>query len=191
MVSWEITRHQVAIAGRITNAQTHRAIPGAWVEITAGPPAFLASGSSRRTSTAADGHYHFLDLPDGQYTLAVSLPGSGTRYGVAQTQATVSRDTSGKIVMVSADLALPPTTIKGTVTLKDKGDPVMLAEVCVQGSGESTFTDSKGGYMLVGIEVNPLGPRRVTAMAQGLPTVTNTLQLSSAGAVEVLNFVLG
>ena len=161
------------------------------MEITAGPSAFLASGSSRRTSTAADGHYHFLDLPDGQYTLAVSLPGSGTRYGVGTTQVSVSRDVGGKIIMASADLALPPTTIKGTVTLKNKGDPVILAEVCVQGSGERTFTDSKGGYVLAGIEANPLGPRRVTATAQGLPTATNTLQLSLAGAVEVLNFVLG
>jgi hypothetical protein len=35
-----------------------------------------------RTSTATDGYFHFLDLPDGDYTLIASLPGVGIRYGV-------------------------------------------------------------------------------------------------------------
>ena len=149
MSNWlklEPTRHQVAIAGSVTDTQTGAAIGRARVEITAAPAAFtdwLAIRAKQyeehwetmderpdRTRTAADGHFHFLDLPDGDYTLTASLPGSGSRYGTTQGQATVSRDDpddKDKITMATVDIGLQSTTLKGQITDQATGDPVVMA----------------------------------------------------------------
>jgi Carboxypeptidase regulatory-like domain len=199
---WEIVRHQVAIAGRVTDAQTGRAIGGARVGITVAPAAFTDWLAIReiqygahwaamverpdQTRTAADGHFHFLDLPDGQYTLTASLPWSGGRYSTAGRQAMVSRDAQGTITMAAANIALPPTTLKGEITDQD-GDRVALVEVRVQGSGERTFSDAQGRYVLVGLEI---GQRTVLVFAQGYQPGFQTVTLSPAGTVQTLNMVL-
>lgn len=194
----EPTRHQVAIAGDVTDAEAGAAIGRARVEITAGPAAFtdrLALRATRhqdrwaamderldRTRTAADGHFHFLDLPDGDYSLAASLPGSGTRYGTAQAQATVSRDAKGNITMATADMALPPTALKGQIADQASGDPVLMAEVRMKGSGERAFSDGEGRYLLTGLEA---GERTVVVFASGRETVTQTVQLSRGSVAEL------
>jgi Carboxypeptidase regulatory-like domain/Membrane-bound lysozyme-inhibitor of c-type lysozyme len=200
--TWEIIRHQVAIAGRVTDAQTGRAIGGARVGITAAPAAFTDWLAIRKTQygvhwaamverpdqtgTAADGHFHFLDLPDGQYTLTASLPGSGSRYSTAGRHATVSRDAQGTITTAAADIALPPTTLKGEITDQD-GARVALVEVRVQGSGERAFSDAQGRYVLAGLE---MGQRTVLVFAQGYRPGFQTVMLSPAGSVQTINMVL-
>ena len=168
----ELPRRQVAIAGRVTDAQTEKAIARARVEITDGPPVFeerlalkarqhgnrwtVMAERPDRIHTAADGHFHFLDLPDGDYTLVASLPASGTRYGTAQTTVTLSSemiDEQRDITMATADIALPPPSLKGKITEQGSDNPVVMAEVRVQGSGERTFTDGQGEYLLTGLEV--------------------------------------
>src|SRR5712692_9909761 len=150
MVVWEEVRHQAAIAGRVTDVQTGRMVAGATVAITAGPAAFtdglglaevgfgpawssMAEQPGRR-QTHADGHFHFLDLPDGQYAIVSSLPYWGRRYGAAQASVTVARSADGRIGLAVADLALPATTIVGQVAATD-GTALVLATVSVQGSG--------------------------------------------------------
>ncbi len=202
MVSWEVARHQVAIAGRVTNAQTGQAIGGAQVRITAAPLEFTdwlalqakqygdawAAMSERpdRTRTAPDGHFHFMDLPDGSYTLTAALPGVGTRYSTAQVAVAISRDAQGHINLVSTSLALPPTTLKGVVTGTGAA-PVAMAEVRVKGSGERAFTDSQGRYLLAGLEV---GNRTVLISAQGYQPASQAVTLSAAGVEQSLNFSL-
>ena len=139
-----------------------------------------------RQLTAADGHFHFVDLPDGSYTLTVSLPGSGTRYGAAQAPATVARTAQGKITMAVSDLALPPTTLKGKVSGPNAIN-VVMAQVRVSGSGERTYTNSQGQYLLAGLEV---GNRTVIVTAQGFQPVTQTVTLGTAGSERTLNFSL-
>lgn len=197
----EPTRHQVTIVGQVNDKQTGRAIGGAMVELTSSPSAFKDWLSERkkqygdgwdqmderadRTRTAPDGHFHFIDLPDGQYTLTASLPGAGSRYGTAQVDVTVSVNANGNVIMASANIALPPTTIKGKVT-KQGNEAVTMAEVRVKGSGERVFSDSKGGYLLTGLEK---GPRTVLASARSYQENPKTLQLTK-GAVHTLDFVL-
>jgi carbon monoxide dehydrogenase subunit G len=202
----EPSRWQVAIAGRVTDAQTGQALSGVQVTITAAPAAFNSWLSlhakqyearwdamverADRTRTAKDGHYHFLDLPAGQYTLTASFPGVGSRYGTVDVKAKVvvskARSDPGKISWVAADIALPPTTLKGQVTSADT-QPVFFANVLIQGSGERTYSDAQGNYRLVGLEV---GARTVQVSAQGYKTNSQTVQLSQAGVAQSLNIVL-
>lgn len=206
MITWEIVRHQVAIAGRVTDAQTGRAIARALVSILAAPAEFTNWLALRRlehgdrwlalverpdrTLTVEDGHFHFLDLPDGQYTLEASLPGSGTRFGTAQAQAIVARDAQGKIAMAAADIALPPTTLKGRITsqIQNQNKPVVMAQVRVKGSGESAFTDSDGCYLLAGLEA---GNRTLLVSATEYQTLApQTVLLSATRAEQTQDFTL-
>lgn len=201
MVKIEATRHQVAVAGQVTDKQTGRTIDGAQIEVTSAPPEFTDWLDNRRiqygdrwnsmveradrTKTAPDGHFHFVDLPDGQYTLTASLLSAGSRYGTAQINVTVSVNASGNVTMASANIALPPTTIKGKVT-KQGGGAVTMAEVRVKGSGERVFSNSKGEYLMAGLEK---GKRTVLVSAQGFKVASQTAQLNR-GAVHTLNFTL-
>jgi hypothetical protein len=194
----ESTRHQVAIAGNVTDAQTGAPIGRARVEISSGPAAFtdrLALQAKQygerwvameerpdRTRTAADGHFHFLDLPAGDYTLIASLPGSGTRYDTAQAEATVSRDAEGTIAMARLDIALPPTALKGQITNQGSGDPVVMAEVRMKGSGERTFSDGEGRYLLAGLEA---GERVMLVSAQGYESSRRNVQIIQGDTLEL------
>ncbi len=194
-------RHQVAIAGQVTDKQMGRAIGGAMVELTSSPSAFKEWLSERkkqygdrwdsmdqradRTRTAPDGHFHFIDLPDGQYTLSVSLPSSGSRYGTAKVNVTVSVNANGNVTMASANIDLPPTTIKGKVTKQGSG-AVAMAEVRVKGSRESVFSDSKGLYLLTGLEK---GQRTVLASARSCQEKSIPIKVNK-GEVHTQDFVL-
>ena len=84
MVKIEPTRHQVAVAGQVTDKETGRAVSRAQVAITTAPSEFqdwLAikkiqygerwdSMTERpdRTQTAADGYYYFMDLFKEEFT---------------------------------------------------------------------------------------------------------------------------
>ncbi|CAG1003693.1 hypothetical protein MYXO_03226 [Myxococcaceae bacterium] len=186
MSAVERVRHQVAIAGRITDAQTGRAIAGAEVRLTAVPPALTTPGLLASLHTAADGHFHYLDLPDGSYTLSISLPEAGSRYGTAWQQVAVSRTVQGKINLATADIPLPPTTIKGQITNPGNA-PIVMAEIRVRGSGEKTFSDGQGRYVLSGLEA---GARTILVSAQGFQTATETSPPGVAGSVSTLNFTL-
>lgn len=201
MSDWETVRHQVGIAGRVTDAQTGKPVGGAQVIITSGPEAFTSLVALRalqygtnwgamlerpdRTQTAADGHYHLLDLPDGKYTVTATLPGTGTRYGAAQQSVTVSRDSQGRITWSSADVQLPPTTLMGQVS--GKGAAIAMAEVRVKGSGERTYSDGQGRYRLIGVEI---GNRTLLVSAQGFKPASQAVQLGAAGAMQKLDFAM-
>ncbi len=210
MAAWEEVRHQVAIAGRVTDTQTGRTIGSAQVRITTAPAEFTQWLTTRakqfgakwatmaerpdQARTAADGHFHFLDLPNGQYTLVGSLPGSGSRYGErgpvndqgVPVTVTVSRDASGNITMAVVDIALPPTTVKGQITGQDT-TLVVMAEVRVKGSGERALSNGEGKYLLAALEK---GERTVLVSAEGYQLTSQTALLSQAGTVRTLDFAL-
>ena len=206
MVIWEEVRHQVAIAGTVTDAQTNRVISGVRVEIIEAPEEFESWLALRalqygapwatmverpdRTRTAFDGHFHFLDLPAGDYRLKASLPSSGTRYGEKEVGGvTVSWNGNGKITMATADLSLPPTTVKGSIYDQDRSpvEFVAMAEVRVKGSGERTFSDGDGQYILTGLET---GPCTIMVSAHGYQKVSQEVTLDEAGTEKIVDFFL-
>lgn len=198
MVAWDIVRHRAVLAGRVIEAPGGKPVAGARVEITAAPPDFTArlalqakAAGSRwaaqaerpdRTRTASDGHFHFLDLPAGDYTLTASLPGQGSRYGTASAPVTLNADSLGNVGLETVDLALPATTVHGKVVDGD-GDAVPMAELRLRGSSENTYSNGQGRYALSRLEA---GSRELVISAQGFARQTKTVVLGQAGAdVEV------
>jgi hypothetical protein len=203
---WVTVCHAVAISGRVTDFQTGKAIGGAriTIETETAPLEFTNWLTLRakqygdrweqiderpdRTRTAGDGHFHFMDLPDGDYTLKAELPGSGSRYGTAQKSVVVTRNADG--IMAVVDIRLPPTTIKGEITDKDN-EKVLMAEVRIKGSGERVFSDADGRYLLTGLEASEEQERTLQVSAQGYQQVPpKNVLLDQAGVEKVVDFAL-
>jgi len=203
MMSTEKIRHQVAIAGKVTDKETGQTIGGAIVEITEMPEPFKTKLALKalqygadwetlperpdRTRTAVDGYFYFVDLPDGNYTLTATLPGTSTRYDSAQTTAIVpSGDNEGK-PKFTANIDLPPSGIKGQI--KDpEGHSVRTAKVQIQGSGEYTFSNDEGKYLLSGLEApkNKAQKRtvNVSVFAQGYQQGGGSVQFGLGEVTE-------
>lgn len=208
--SWielESTRHQVAIYGQISDAETGLTIQDALVEIVQMPETFrnlLALRSQQhgsqwetlehrpdRKRTAIDGYFYFLDLPDGEYTLTASLRSAGSCYGVAEVKAIVSRDSYGNYVKTAANMTLPPTAIKGKITDLN-GDPIVLAKIQIAGTTDYIFSDSKGNYLFSGLETSRPPLKRtvnINVSARGFQPGSQSAELSQ-GIVQNLNFAL-
>ncbi|HEX2224236.1 MAG TPA: carboxypeptidase-like regulatory domain-containing protein, partial [Thermoanaerobaculia bacterium] len=139
-----------------------------------------------RTRTAPDGHFHFLDLPAGDYTLAVSLPREGSRYGTTTTDVTLAADSQGEAILHTADLTLTPTTVRGKV-LDPDGKAVPLADLRLRGSADRTYSNGKGEYTLSRLEA---GSRELVVAAPGFQTQTKTVVLAQAGDVVDLDITL-
>jgi len=203
MTTWSIVSHTVAISGRVSDAHSDRAIAGAQVMVIDGPPEFMAmldrqaASHGRRWQTLRqrpdrryseqDGHFHFLDLSDGSYTLRAALPEKGTRFGTAQLSALVSRDSFGHLIMTTVGLSLPSTTLAGRITDQSSGDPVVMARVMIQGSHESAYSDPQGDYRLAGLET---GSRTVLVSAAGYQPVSQTINLATAGTTLTRDIAL-
>jgi hypothetical protein len=141
-----------------------------------------------KTLTRHDGLFYFLDLPDGKYGLSASLSRPGMRYGQAEETASVARDATGGIAKpVFMDLVLHPTVLKGRITGTGHKSGIAMAEVRVKGSGEHTFSDAQGQYLLPGIEP---GKRTVLVFAKGYRDISHAVTIAKAGDSQTMNFVL-
>jgi hypothetical protein len=146
------------------------------------------NGIKRTDYPAPDGLYYFLDLPDGEYLVEAAALNGGSRYAAVSGNARVSRTTGNRgerIVPAVLDLVLQQTTVKGWVRAGKA--PVVLARVCVKGSGECTLTDSQGQYLLAGIEK---GARTIQVFSQAQAPAEKVAKLQSPGSVVELNFTL-
>ena len=193
--------HRVAIAGRVADEVTGKPISDTEVMLTKMPTEFartLELASLRygnlwasmverpdRTRSRADGIFHFIDLPVGEYTVRASVPGLGKRYGAVEQPATVSNDEQTKFTFVN--LAVPPTTVRGKVTGPGRKTGVVMAEVRVKGSGERVFSDAQGAYTLTGIEP---GKRTILVYAQGYKVAVLPVTLVRPGDVQTINVSL-
>ncbi|MBZ0302151.1 MAG: carboxypeptidase-like regulatory domain-containing protein [Anaerolineae bacterium] len=163
----ETVRHQVAIAGHVRMQFTRQPVAGAVVQASG-----LPGNRTAQTSSAADGHFYFLDLPDGEYTLHVSLPGAGTRYGTVEKRIKVSSSLGAHqirhIKMSPVDIELPTTCLSGTVRAQNYAI-VPMAEVRLEGSGEHTFSGADGRYCLTAFEMpqDPEAKRTIGVYVRG------------------------
>lgn len=197
--------HQAAIAGKVIDAETGRAVAGVTAAITAMPAAFqtwlavraLSYGAAwaalperpDRTRTAVDGCFRFADLPDGAYTVSFSLPGAPHRYGSAQHAFAVASDVDGWITLATAEIELPPTGFRGKVHGLVQGAPVALplARARVDGTGEVGYGDEQGRFYLTGVE---LGARTVKIGAIGFLPATSPVQITEGVITDLGTFEL-
>lgn len=201
MIRWETARHVVAIFGSVVDAVTKKPVPGAQVAIQDMPAAFKKTLQLKslqfggewdtmpqrpdRTTSRMDGQFYFLDLPAGKYTLQANYSNAGRRYGQAQQTVQVVEDAKKKKVAI--ELALPPTVVKGKIVVSGQKAGVGMAEVRVKGSGERTFSDVQGQYLLTGMEP---GKRTLMVFAQGYVAAVQAVNIPGPGTLETLNFNL-
>ena len=88
--TWEVSRRTVSIAGRVTDARTDRPLGGVCVTAASRSTSFVAR-------TRNDGHFHFLDLPNGEYSLTPSLSSFDSHYDIAEVNASLFHDVKGNI----------------------------------------------------------------------------------------------
>lgn len=187
MLTMRQSVRRLAVAGRVTDAVTGRPLAGALAQITTAPKEFRAWTEIRgaelasrtppgtppeRAVSDADGWFRYLDLPAGKYTIDVSLPPAGSRYGAARAKTEVSAASAA--AWVDASVSLPPTTVRGTVR-DDAGLAVPMAEVKVKGSLETTYTDRDGAYTLVAVEA---GARVLSVRARGFAPAEAAVKLA-------------
>jgi hypothetical protein len=183
---------RAAIGGTVVDGVSGQPLAGALVQLVGYPAAFATrlagAAGADRLATSATGGFAFFDLPDGDYALAIGLPGAGQRYGTLRLDGVnVHRDAQGAPVTATRAATLPPTAVSGRVTRRSDGRPVALAQVVLLGSGETAFTDKDGKYALAAIEP---GPRQLEASAVGLLASRADDVVVTRGQVSTQDFVL-
>jgi hypothetical protein len=85
--------------------------------------------------------------------------------------------------LATVNPVVQPTTIRGRIT-NQQGDPLVMASVQLQGSGERVYTDAQGDYRLVAVEA---GARTVNVSASGFQTASQDVSVLEAGGEVVLD----
>lgn len=196
---------QAALAGKVVDGQTAHPVGGVIVKLTAIPPAFeqrlavqaLQHGAAwealaerpDRTRTADDGVFCFTDLPDGDYTLAFTLPKARHRYGSVSQEFKVARDALGRLPFSPAVIRLPPTGVRGRLQGLVQGEPIPLplALIRVEGTGESVHGDAQGFFYLTGVET---GERELRFSARGFQPTTARVPITEGTVVALAPLVL-
>lgn len=175
----ETTRHKASIAGYVTDAVTGLPIPDAIV---------LLIGKTQQVVTRKDGFYHFVDLKLGTYSISVTAPLCGTRYGTGKVLGILAQNAPDGRSKIDpkASLALPPTTLTGTIRQSSDGTAVKGAVIRLLGSESRTVSDKDGNYMLAGITASS---PNVQVSAPGFVTAVQKTKLT-AGLATQLSFSL-
>src|SRR5262249_35444100 len=119
--------------------------------------------------------FHFMDLPDGAYTLTFSLAltGAGARVGKAEKAFSVTRDGAGRIAAGVVIVELTPTGAQGRV-LGGPRAPLAMARGRVPGGGGGPSGGAGGGFSLPRLEP---GRRSIAIAAPGFQEATITVTL--------------
>lgn len=140
--------HRGSIAGKVVDGRTRQPIAKAVVSIQSGPPEFDQwPAKARRTTTAQDGFWGFVDLPDGDYTVTIEAPRE-LHYATHTTLQT-AKQTEDKPIIEYAPMS--PTGVEGLVHNKDTRAPLHLARVRVHGSNEIVYCDRTGRFLVTGV----------------------------------------
>jgi hypothetical protein len=178
--------HRAALVGRVIDKLTQTPLARVPIEIIDAPAAYksrLATLRQGRPDARPDrlitddgGLFRWLDLPAGAYTLRASAP--DTRYADATATANVAASAAA-----SAELALAPTAVTGSVRADNPAGPLAMVRVRMLDSGEITFAASDGSFTLSPVE--PGAARIVELSAQRYVTATRTVALSRGQTTTV------
>jgi hypothetical protein len=198
-----LRRHRVAIAGKVVDARLGSTLAGAEAVLVTWPEAFTRARAAQvpevaaamvRTASAEDGCFAFADLPDGTYTIDVTLRRSpkDERYGKRTETFVVARAADGHIPVTIRPVPLPPAGVRGLVRGQTSYTdatpaPLPLARVRVQGSGEVAYCDDQGEFYLPDLQT---GPRVFSITAAGYAPATkqavvNRGEVADLGAVAL------
>src|SRR5262249_50962576 len=121
--------------------------------------------------------------------LRATAPQLGTRYGTVEaTGLTVpaGREADGRFRPAHAELALPPTTVRGQVTRTDTGAPLSGVQVQLRGDTGSVQTGADGRYLLRALVA---GAPTIQASARGFSTAARATTLV-AGQDQTVDIAL-
>ena len=171
--------HRASICGYVRDAETNATIAGATVEIV---------GRNAQTRSRDDGFYHFLDVPDGAYTLHAAAPMLGSRYAdVTVANVVVASQADGRPSFdPRGNLNLPPTRLSGHVQRSGTLAPIARAEVRLRAAGVRTLSDDLGHYVLSPAQA---GEQTVQVSAPGFAAGSQRVALT-AGQSTTADFVL-
>ncbi len=136
------------------------------------------------TLTDSTGHYQFVDMPNGDYTVTAAAPG----YASQSNPATVLSSGAPAIVDFPME-QLPPGTIEGTVMDSSTGSPIYHASVIIYAAAieMSNQTNQNGHYIIKEVPAWPSW--NVEAHASGYISRIEIVSVES-GTTTALNFVL-
>jgi hypothetical protein len=149
-----------SINGTVTDS-TGSAVPGAALSITS-----MATGETRQTTSSAEGYFTFIDLPRGEYTLAV------TSQGFRELKIGPVMLTVGQQMTVHPRLEIG--TVSEAIEVQGTPPPVVTAT-----SSVSQLVDTKR------IEQLPLNGRNALQLIALLPGVVNAGSAGQMGATQV------
>jgi len=174
----KLREHRASLAAKVLDAVTARPVASVKARITSGPPAFArwleAQDKQAEARSAADGCLGFIDLPDGDYTVAFAAPG----YGALTRVFKVSESAPSPLAIAS--IALPPTGIRGVVLSGQT--PLPLARVRFLDLGESAYCGAAGDFYLGGLQA---GTRRLAFSAQGYVPLTMTAAIVEGQVLDL------
>ena len=186
----DLITHRAALVGRAIDQRAQTPLAGVEVVITNGPAAWNArlaalqqgqpGARPDRYVTDANGFFRWLDLPAGAYTLSAAVP--GTRYAAATAAATVVATT-----VVSAELALVPTTVTGIVR-GAAAVPLAMARVRFADSDDVSYTASDGSFTLTPVEAGT--NRALEVSAQNYNTTIQPVTLSQGQTTTAATITL-
>jgi hypothetical protein len=157
-------RHRATVVGTVGDELTGKPMEGAELLLTGGrrPAALAHSGPG--------GLFSFIDVPEGEYRVRASWPGSLGRYAEDLRPVTVP-------AAKPLGLLLRPTSVRGKV-VDSGGLGISLAFIRLRDSLDSCYTDRQGDYVLAGVEP---GSRRLLVSARGYVSASVGVELSGAG----------
>lgn len=158
------------VLGRVTDAQTNTPLQGVLVELN-GPV-------SKTLITSNDGKFEFTNLPEGIYSLHITLTG----YSSILTDTTIdNQDVDFGDIRLFKQSEATSGTIYGTIVDQENGNPLDSVTITVSNLAEPAYTGPDGKFSLINV---PVGQVMVTAAKDGYSSSTAIGDITAGGLMH-------